>query len=169
MTNNHLLFTAAVFALSLSSSAYAVDADPTEKVKNRIETLFIWRVADKLSLSPTQENSFSKIYRDASRERQEYAQQMDKILDQMEEVKKDAEYDKLFKDYSALLRKYNDCQVHELDALKKIFDSKKLSQYVLVKRDMTKRFKDVVSAGGAGQSPKPASVPLKDPEVIQEK
>jgi hypothetical protein len=85
----------------------------------------------------------------------------------MESTKSDKELERLLAEYRDTLKSYNECQTRELDSLKKVFDSKKLSQYMLVKRDMTRRFKDVLSQGNAQASrSQPA---LKEPEVIQEK
>ncbi|MCC6276389.1 MAG: hypothetical protein IT289_00585 [Oligoflexia bacterium] len=139
------------------------------KVKNRLEQLYLWKVSDRLKLTPDQEAKFRAIYKEIVEARNKAASEIEKCLNQIEAAKGNSKtVQKLVAQYESLLAEYNTVSVKELERLKKFMGSEKLSEYLLLKREMTQKLKDVISHGGLNLQTKAASSPLKDPEVIQE-
>jgi hypothetical protein len=145
--------------------------DKTDKMKQRLEQLFVWRVSDRLSLTPSQEQEFSSEFHKISEERSKLSGKMDSLLDDMDKDKQDSsKVAKLLAEYELTLKQYNALQLREMEVMKRVFDSKKLAEYVLLKREMTQKFKDVLSSQNTVSSAKnPDKTNLKEPQVIQEK
>ncbi len=164
----HLLIGSVVAVLYSSTGLNAQNSvEKTEKMRQRLEQLFIWRVSDRLRLTPEQENHFSSQFKKLTEDRAKLSQSLESLLDQIEKKKVNKkESATLLTEYKAQLKKYNQFQNEELDSMGKIFDSSKMIDYVLLKREMTLKFKDVLVQGSQAKA---GNSLLKEPEIIQEK
>ena len=143
--------------------------DKSEKMKQRLEQLFIWRVSDRLQLTPGEESKFTDQFKKLSEERAKLSQELESTLDKIDKDKENSERtSKLLTDYTSVLRKYNQVQSKEMDVMSKLFGTKKMVQYVLLKREMTQKFKDVLSQQSSGTKPV-EKANLKEPEIIEQK
>lgn len=156
----------------------------SEKMKQRLEQLFIWRVSDRLQLTPAEESKFTDEFHKLSEERAKLSQQLEATLDQIDKEKDSIDKtSKLLAEYTSELKRYNAMQGKELDSMSHLFGTKKMVQYVLLKREMTQKFRDVLAIRGDRSEPvvvhadpqgssektsvnEPA---LKDPQVIEQK
>ena len=135
----------------------------SEKMKQRLEQLFIWRVSDRLQLTPAEESKFTDEFHKLSEERAKLSQDLDVTLDQIDKEKDNSDKtSKLLADYTSELKKYNSMQGKEMDAMSHLFGTKKMVQYVLLKREMTQKFRDVLSIRGDRSEP---VVVHADPQV----
>jgi hypothetical protein len=161
-----------VFSASINVNAESTAAT-SEKMHARLEQLFTWRVSDRLRLNPEEEIKFNAEFKKLSIEKTNLTQELDRILEKIEKEKNnDKIISRLLSDYQTCLKKGNDLQIRELQVMKKIFGSRKFIEYILLKREMTQKFKDVLTQNSAQQSKSSANgaaTSMKDPEVIQEK
>lgn len=156
----------AVAVVLTTSLSWAVESQKSEKIKDRLEKLFVWRVSDRLGLTPEQEEKFNKKYSDLSSERRVLTGQLTDAMNEMERVKaKSADSDKALKKYREILNKLSTLQQKELDELGKDFGPQKMVEYILLKREMTEKFKDVLTQAPQASG---STKTLKEPEVIQE-
>lgn len=141
-----------------------VKGQKSEKMRQRLEQLFVWRVSDRLQLSTQEENRFSGEFKKLSDEKMKLSQDLDSLLDQMEAAKDDKKKSSdLLREYGVTLKKYTQSQNKELEVMEHLLGPRKMVQYVLLKREMTQKFKDVLTQS-SGSGPV-----LKEPQVIQEK
>jgi hypothetical protein len=169
---HHLIVALVILGLTISFVGRAQSddegKDEKSKMRQRLEQLFIWRVSDRLDLTTEEEEKFNEEYKKLSEERAKVTQKTDHILDQLSKEKTDKGKGKLLGEYEDALKDAN-LQLKELTAMKKIFDSKQLADYVLLKRDMFHKFRNVlISDTSAAKSPGPKA-PIKEPQVFQEK
>lgn len=183
----HTIFAVIVFMSGIASGNPAPNSPPqssetkthgsqnfdekSEKMRQRLEQLFAWRVSDRLQFTPDEEQKFNEQFKKLSAEKFKLAQDLDVIMDKIENEKgKDKEASKLLNAYQVNLKKTNDLQLKELQIMKKMFGSKRLVDYVLLKREMTQKFKDVLSQNSSLQAKGPGEKPnLEEPKVTQEK
>jgi hypothetical protein len=142
-----------------------------EKMRSRLEQLFIWRVSDKLQLTPDEETKFAAEYKKLSEDRADAFHKMDDILNKLSEVKDDKKARaKLLSEYEEASKKSVRVQDNELPAMKKIFTQDQLVEYVLLKREMFHKFRDALATSKTTSvADSPDKPKLKEPEVIQQK
>jgi hypothetical protein len=151
--------------------------DRTDKMRSRLEQLFIWRVSDRLRLKPQEETKFTTEYKKLCDERLKLSSEVDQQLGSIEKSRGDrVALSKGLADYQALVKKQSLLQIKEIETMGKIFDPVKMAEYLLLKRDLTEKFKDVVAS--AAPRPAPAAVSdepagkagtvVPEPVVIQE-
>jgi flagellar motility protein MotE (MotC chaperone) len=159
-----------IAALGASIGVAQEKGEQTEsKVKGRLEQLYLWKVSDRLNLNAEQEARFKTIYKEITDNRARLSGEMDKCLGQIEKSKGNAaEVQKHVTKYEDLLKQYNGVSTEEFDRMKRFLGTAKFGEYLLLKREMTQKLKDVISTGGLNLQTKAARSPLKDPEVIQE-
>src|ERR1019366_6952747 len=92
--------------------------DGKEKMRSRLEQLFIWRVSDKLQLSPDEETKFATEYRKLSEDRANAFHKMDEILNKLADLKDDKKARaKLLNEYEEASKKSVRVQDNELPAM----------------------------------------------------
>lgn len=150
------------FATFWANPSYA--EDKSDKIRQRVEQLFVWKVSDRLQLTPDQESKFEAAFKKITEEKQKNSQELDTALVNLEKAKADKKQSaKLLKTYLDLIKKSNQLPNREMDTVSKIFGSEKMVEYVLLKREMTQKFKDALVQG------RDSKAELKEPSVIQEK
>jgi hypothetical protein len=168
-----------IFLLSLILTLICVatpkaraEEEVKEKMRSRLEQLFIWRVSDKLQLTPDEETKFTNAYKKLSDDRTAAFRKIDDIVSKLAEQKDDKKARaKLWIEYEDASKKANKVQENEIPTLKKIFTTDQLVEYVVLKREMFHKFREALgsakSTATAADTPEKAK--LKEPEVIQEK
>jgi len=165
-----LLIVFVLACLALPQMSFSQDGDSKEKMRNRLEQLFIWRVSDRLGFTPDEESRFATEYKKLTEDRAAALHKLDDIVNRMSAAKDDKKAKaKLFSEWEEANKKSVKVQENEIPALKKILTQDQLVEYVLLKREMFHKFKDALSTSKttsvAGQQDKQK---LKEPEVIQE-
>jgi hypothetical protein len=150
---NILLLLAFLLLSSTCVTAETLDGDVKsetgiQKMRSRLEQLFIWRVSDRLHLSPEEEAKFSAEYKKLSEQRTQASAKMETILTKLGSEKSKSAKVKLLADYESVFKRYTEIQQDEMAAMKKLFDTDRLADYVLLKRDMRHRFRDVLAKNG---------------------
>ncbi|MDZ4676957.1 MAG: hypothetical protein SGI74_05545 [Oligoflexia bacterium] len=165
----HLLIVSATVVVCAGFPIFAQNSkdDKADKMRQRLEQLFVWRVSDRLQLTPTEEIKFNSEFKKISDKKTQVSNRLESLLDQLEKKKSDtATSTKLLKEYQEVLKQHNALQSNEMEVMGKMFGHKKLVEYVLLKKEMTQKFKDVLTHG---QTKAVENKTFKDPEVIQEK
>lgn len=128
-----------------------------EKARSRLEDLFLWKVSDTLELNTSQEEKFKEAFKRLNEKRSQSAVTMENLLKQFE-----SEKDKDSKDISISLEKYkkalseyNHVQVEEVQTFRKLFGDKKFAQYLILKRDLTQKLKNLLSEPSRPESAQP--------------
>ena len=171
---------APVEAKTSAEATFEKHHEGSDKMKKRLEELFTWRVSDRLQLSSEEEAKFTDQFKKLSDERAKLYQDMDAVLDKIDREKDNtANATKLLGDYNSILKKMSQVQVKEMDVMTKLFGTKRMIQYVLLKREMTQRFKKVLSSNspgsvaraskGKGPPPNTSQEPDKAPENSDQK
>jgi hypothetical protein len=171
------LVTCSGFAGANQAQARNVEAggDRADKMRSRLEQLFIWRVSDRLRLSTTEETRFTTEYRKLTEERQHVNQEIDKSLDRLQKARGNkAQLSEALAEYQRHLKKLNALQTQEMEVMGKILNSDRLAEYILLKRELTEKFRDAVAVaptgvGNVAPTGGAASEKSQEPQVIQEK
>jgi hypothetical protein len=141
--------------------------EKTDKMRHRLEQIFVWRVADRLGLSTQEESRFNEEFTKLSHEKSELSRKLEVCLAKLVQDKgNNKAVAKHLDEYRDTLKKYNMLQSREMEVLSRIFKPEKMVEYVLLKQEMTQKFKDVLVQGSRPGTEKAS---LKEPEVIQEK
>ncbi len=124
----------------------AEDSKKPEKMKQRLEQLFMWRVSDRLQLSTSEEMHFEVEYKKISEEKRILRGRSDEVAAQLDQRKADKKLStKLMQEYLDVMKKLNGLPSKEILMVEKLFGSSKAAEYVLLKREMMKKFKDMLS------------------------
>jgi hypothetical protein len=140
-----------LFSINLHS------ATDSEKARSRLEDLFLWKVSDALELETSQEEKFKEAFRNLNEKRSKSAQTMDALLKQFE-TGKASEGQALsgaIEKYKKALAEYNNVQVEEVQTFRKLFGDKKFAQYLILKRDLTQKLKNLLSDPSRPESAQP--------------
>jgi antirestriction protein len=169
----HLWVAVAVLCFSLLAIAGTKETDNksvegSQKMRARLEQLFIWRVSDRLHLTSEEEAKFTAEYKRLSDERTQASAKMEDILAKLGDEKVKKTKVKLLSDYEEVFKKYTDIQQEEMTAMKKLFDTDRLADYVLLKRDMRHRFRDVLAKNGEDANSGKSSAKEKEAPVAPE-
>jgi hypothetical protein len=163
-----------IVSVCLFSSASAQSPkkeDKADKMRHRLEQLFIWRVADRLGLSTQEEARFNEEFTKLTHEKSDLQQKLEASLAKIAQDKADKKLAKKnLAEYQSTLKKYNLLQTKEMEVLGQILGPDRMVEYVLLKQEMTQKIKDVLVQGARPASgPGTEKASLKEPEIIQEK
>jgi hypothetical protein len=116
-------------------------------------------------LTPQEEAKFTAEYKKLSEERTSLA---DKIDDTLKSLAATAKTDKktrakLLSEYEMATKKMAQIQQSEIPAMKKIFNEDRFVEYVLLKREVLKKFREVLATAPAAPPAKVASAPQVPP------
>ena|ERR1700683_4491995 len=162
-----LLLTLSFSLLTAAQEKKQID-EGRDKMRARLEQLFMWRVSDRLQLTPDKESQFSAEYKKLSDEKTQDSRKMDDIVEKISKETDSKKKAKLVGDYEDTLKKYTQVQLTEITSMKKIFNVDQMADYVLLKRDMIHKFRDVLTTPTTAVAKSPDKK-LKEPEVFQEK
>jgi len=132
-------------------------ATESEKARSRLEDLFLWKVSDTLELNTSQEEQFKVEFKRLNEKRSKNAQAMETLLKQFE-TEKDKEVATIsssIEKYKKALADYNQLQIEEVKNFRKIFGDKKFAQYLILKRDLTQKLKNLLSEPSRPESAQP--------------
>lgn len=133
--------------VSAEAKAEAKTEAKSMKMKQRLEQLFVWRVSDKLSFTPKEENQFVEQYKKLSDEKLKLVNHAEETLAQIEKNKSDVKKSQLLvKEYLGIQAQINQLSSKEIQNIEKLFGSSRAAEYVLLKREMTQKFKDALTS-----------------------
>lgn len=137
------------FIYCLFVGFYEVKAQTTsnpDKAKQRLEELFMWKVSDSLELSAEQESKFTQAFKELNEKKSKSGDKLDKTLVQIEKASTNAEIKSHLAAYQKELKTYNQISIEEIEVMKKILGEKKLAQYLVLKRDLNQKLKNLLSS-----------------------
>jgi len=139
------LFTVFAF-LFIQGSAFATPNNSgVEHAKSRLEELFLWKVSEGLSLKTQEEEHFRGEFKKLSQKRYKISEQIDETLDSMDKAANRKKVTNLLDRYRTQLKNYNDVQIEEVRVMRRIFGEKRMAQYLIMKRDLTQKLKNMLS------------------------
>ncbi|MGE3975822.1 MAG: hypothetical protein AB7F59_14960 [Bdellovibrionales bacterium] len=142
--NRFYLPTILMLCLFLISNP-AWSATESEKARSRLEDLFLWKVSDMLELDTAQEEKFKEAFKRLNEKRSKNSQEMEALLKQFELQKDAPSISGAIEKYKNALATYNGVQVEEVQTFRKLFGDKKFAQYLILKRDLTQKLKNLLS------------------------
>jgi hypothetical protein len=119
----------------------SVGANPppgTEKAKSRLEELFLWKISDTLGLT-----------------NDEASQELDRLMTDMEKPVDQKKLSQSLEDYNKSLASYNNVQLEEAKSMRKILGDKRFAQYLILKRDLNQKLKNMLSTPSRPESAQP--------------
>ena len=147
--------------------AFSQDA---EVKKTYLEDIFIWRISDELKLSAQDEKKFTEIQKNLNKKKAELNKKIQEatlvIADNSKNSTKQIEAS--LNAYRKLLAEYNQLSLNEFDSLKKLLGSKKFSEYLQIKAELTSKVKSLLIGDKDKKEEAPATN-LPAPKVIVEK
>lgn len=135
------------------------------KPKNRLEELFLWKIADELSLTIPEERAFGDLFRKQSEQKLILNNDIQETLKHMSDAKTKPEKEKLLSSYRKLLKRYQDLNLDEVDQVSKIFGTEKATKYFALKNDLNNQLKNLIATPNAIDKPKA----MEPPKVIEVK
>ncbi len=154
---------------SLSLAGTAEESKQTEK-RNRVEELYIWKLSEDLKLSVAEEKAFSDLVRDLNKKRQVVNEELGSAIEALSRAVA-KERPKLLAKYKALLKKYSDVSLEEIQSMEKILGADKAALYLVKKTELTNKLKSLLGSDSservtAEKSEKKVELPA--PKIIEE-
>lgn len=148
------------------SGAFAAEpsAEANDK-RNQLEELFIWKTSEDLKLSPADERSFTDIIKTLNKKKLELNKELHDTVVKMAQDPSDKKKLLLLTQYKKTLQAYNHLSEEEIDKMKSLLGIQKLSQYLQIKQDITRRVKSLLANP---ETLKRSGTPLPVPQVIEE-
>lgn len=128
---------------------------------NRVEELFLWKIAEELKLNVKEEKEVSQLVRDLNNKKLKLNQEMDQLINRAKDGKRLKE---LAIEYRRKINDYNQISIAEFDGIQKILGQEKTLKYFVVKNDLSQKIKQLLSG-----APEKEKKPLPEPKVIEEK
>ncbi len=144
-----------LICLWMFSSVGANPPPGTEKAKSRLEELFLWKISDTLGLTNDEEEKFRANFKSLNDKKSKASQELDRLMTDME---KQADQKKLYQsleDYNKSLASYNGVQLEEAKSMRKILGDTRFAQYLIMKRDLNQKLKNMLSTPSRPESAQP--------------
>ena len=122
-----------------------------EKNRSRIEELFKWKVSDSLNLASDDENKFSQIMKELADKRKVISERIERLVQQMVDAKGDKEREGLLRSYQEELKNQSDLQIQEVQKLKALFGTEKMTRYLVLKNDLSLKLRGLLSGRHGGE------------------
>lgn len=145
-----------VSCLLCTAGSYASD-----KSRQRIQELFIWKVSDHLGLSPEQDTKFRKIIEDLNDKKLKASIAMKANIDSLEDAKTEEKRKEILSEYEKNLNEYLGVQKNELERLGEIFDEERMAKYLIVKAKLTENLRVLIGSGNSTKKKKLAKPKVK--------
>ena len=126
----------------LQSSAQAA---PTGVKATHLEELLIWKVSDELKLKPAEEKSFAEIIKKLNLEKAQLSENIQKEISALKDEKSEKNLQALLKNHRKSISNYSRLTEKEFDQLSKLLGPQRMSQYLVIKQDITQRIKSLLS------------------------
>lgn len=150
---------------SISRGAADVTPENNNERRNQLEELFIWKTSEELKLSQADDKAFTEIVKSLNKKKFELNEEMHEIVVKMAQEPTDKKKLALLNQYKKTLQTYNHLSEEEIDKMKSLLGIQKLSQYLKIKQDITRRVKSLLANP---DSLKKSGSPLPSPKVIEE-
>lgn len=147
------------------NSAFSV-ALAAEK-RNQLEELLIWKMADELKLSTSEEKKFSELIRDINKRKSQFNQELLNSVEKMSKASTNKSKDEELTRYRKSLQSYSRMSEEEFDKLNLLLGTDRMVQYLQIKQDLTNRIKTMLTSPET--APAKTTKPLPAPKLIEEK
>ena len=120
-------------------------ATQAENVRERLNKIFYWQLADDLKLSPQQEKAMIVIIEDIQKRRTETIAARDSALDALKKnsaAKTPASSEKELARYRDSLSRLAGLDIEEYDRLQKLLGAETLARFYVVREDLLSRVRD---------------------------
>lgn len=118
-------FLISVFLFSFTTSA---------KEGTRLESLFVWKVSEKLELSAREQKELGAVLKRLGEEKRAALRQMKNSLEQMKKQKKPEDVQRNLSSYQSAVKAYGEIGSKEFIELQKVLSVEKLAQYFVLKQ-----------------------------------
>lgn len=139
-----------------SPNIFGVNNLPTaEKAKSRLEELFLWKISDNLSLSTNEEEQFRQNFKRLNEKKSKASQDLDRLMGELEKPQDKKALSQRLEEYSKSLSSYNNVQIEEAKIMRKTLGDKRFAQYLVLKRDLNQKLKNMLSSPSRPESNSP--------------
>lgn len=139
-----LVFLQVVFLLAASVHA---QSETKPDIKDRLNRIFYWQIADELKLSPQVEKQLSTLVEELQKKRHVALEKRQKCLDDLkalEAKKTGASVDALLKSYREALMELSSIDAEEFDRLKSLLGSESLAKFYLVRESVAEKVREAL-------------------------
>jgi hypothetical protein len=136
-------------------SAGANPPPSTEKAKSRLVELFLCKISDTLELSTDEEEKFRKSFHDLNEKKSRASQELDRLMTEMGKETDKKKLAKSLEAYNKNLISYNHVPVEEARVMRKLLGDKRFAQYLVLKRDLGQKLKNLLSSNSRSESNPP--------------
>jgi hypothetical protein len=154
-----------VLLLSLLVSPFA-SADGNGH-RERLEGLFLWKVADQLKLTSEEETKLAQAVKSSTKSK---AQSLAKLESLSEKVKSrklmSVDNESFLIEYEKALAEYSKCQLEEFNKIKKTLGPNRTVSYLALKHEFSERLREILSDSSVSEPSKPL---VGDPKIIEDK
>lgn len=137
------------------SSVGANTPPGTEKAKSRLEELFLWKISDTLGLTNDEEEKFRTNFKSLNDKKSKASQELDRLMTEMEKQSDQKKLSQSLEDYNKSLASYSNVQMDEAKSMRKLLGDKRFAQYLILKRDLNQKLKNMLSTPSRPESTQP--------------
>lgn len=136
----------------------------SEKIKNQLEELYIWKMNDELKLTPSEEKKLTDVIKKVNFRKHEINAKIEKITSDLINSKSEKDKIKRLNDLKNLYSKHGKINSEELDTVKAAIGINKLARYLEIKKELSEKVKSLLIPND--KKPKKT---LPPPKIIEEK
>lgn len=151
---------AGVLCGPINPAAHAVEK------RNQLEELLIWKMSDELKLNPVEEKKFTEIVKSLNTKKAELNQNLQSSIDKMSKASSSKLKEEELARYRKVLQNYSRVAEEEFDRLKPLLGAERMTQYLVIKQDLTNRIKTMLANPDSNSK---GSKTLPQPKLIEEK
>ncbi|MEN0057522.1 MAG: hypothetical protein AAGB31_01705, partial [Bdellovibrio sp.] len=133
-----------IFILIGSSSIKAAEK------RNQLEELLIWKMSDELKLGSSEEKKFTDIVKSLNEKKAELNQALQASVEKMGSLTTTKSKEEELTRYRKVLQNYSRLNEEEYDRLKPLLGTEKMTQYLVIKQDLTNRIKNMLANPDSG-------------------
>lgn len=155
-----------ISALCLSLLSSGTSWAASDRNRQRLDELFIWKLSESLNLKPEEEAGLKRVMKDLKEVRAKRASELEETLKAMQTEKDVQKRRELMSQYRAQLVKLNASQTEELDQLEQILGSERMPDYVLARERLLERIKGALADSSRDKGIKSK---VQNPKIIEQK
>lgn len=155
-----------ISALCLSLWASGTSWAASDRNRQRLDELFIWKLSESLNLKPEEEAGLKRVMKEVKEVRAKRALELEETMKAMQSEKEAQKRRDLMTQYRAQLIRLNATQTEELDQLEQILGPDRMPDYVLAREKLLERIKGALADSSRDKGIKSK---VQNPKIIEQK
>lgn len=117
----------------------------SDRQRQRLEALFIWKISDELRLPVQKEQEFSSLIKELNNKRQQAKLSVDQLVEKIAANKSAKKLPSLINQYEKAHESYLMAQKAEVSEIRKLLGEQKFAQYLSLRQTLNQKLKVLLS------------------------